>query len=168
MIELTNPIAELNNPGSGKLIKPKNAYKKSTEKFYCPDHDCLNACAIRASRGLLYSGIQIPVLKYNGSQRTQKGGDGKNYILDAVSFNTYMIAKFGETSSKLEGTDANDPVKVAALLNGKNGIYVIVNSNTKTAGYSGHCDLIINGKNISGAYTTPRGGVKSIRIWTLN
>jgi len=127
-----------------------------------------NACAIRASRGLLYSGIQIPVLKYNGSQRTQKGGDRKNYILDAVSFNTYMIAKFGETSVKLEGADANDPVKVAALLNGKNGIYVIVNSNTRTAGYSGHCDLIINGKNISGAYTTPRGGVKSIRVWELN
>ncbi len=127
-----------------------------------------NACAIRASRGLLYSGIQIPVLRYNGSQRTQKGGDGKNYILDAVSFNTYMIAKFGETSAKLEGADANDPVKVAALLNGKNGIYVIVNSNTTAAGYSGHCDLIINGKTISVAYTSPSGGVKSIRIWQLN
>lgn len=127
-----------------------------------------NACSIRASRGLLYSGIQIPVLKYNGSQRTQKGGDGKNYILDAVSFNTYMIAKFGETSAKLEGADANDPIKVAALLNGKNGIYVIVNSNTATAGYSVHCDVIINGKCISNAFTTPNGGVKSIRIWTLN
>lgn len=127
-----------------------------------------NACAIRASRGLLYSGIQIPILKYNGSQRTQKGGDGKNYILDAVSFNKYMIAKFGETSVKLEGADANDPVKVAAFLNGKNGIYVIVNSNTRTAGYSGHCDVIINGKCISNAYTTPEGGVKSIRIWELN
>ncbi len=127
-----------------------------------------NACAIRASRGLLYSGIQIPVLKYNGLQRTQKGADGKNYILDAVSFNTYMVAKFGETSAKLEGTDANDPVKVAALLNGKNGIYVIVNSNTITAGYSGHCDVIINGKCISAAYTNPSGGVKSIRIWELN
>ena len=128
-----------------------------------------NACAIRASRGLLYSGIQIPVLKYNGSQRTQKGGDGKNYILDAVSFNTYMIAKFGETSGKLEGADANDPVKVAALLNGKNGIYVIVNSNTTTAGYSGHCDVIINGLCISGAFTANiPGGIKSIRIWELN
>src|SRR5699024_584394 len=42
-----------------------------------------NACAIRGSRGLLYSGIYIPVLHYNGSQRTQKGGDNKNYILDA-------------------------------------------------------------------------------------
>jgi hypothetical protein len=128
-----------------------------------------NACAIRASRGLLYSGIQIPVLKYNGSQRTQKGADGKNYILDAVSFNTYMVAKFGETSAKLEGADANDPVKVAALLNGKNGIYVIVNSNTTTAGYSGHCDVIINGMCISGAYTGDvPGGIKSIRIWELN
>ncbi len=128
-----------------------------------------NACAIRASRGLLYSGIQIPVLKYNGLQRTQKGADSKNYILDAVSFNTYMIAKFGETSAKLEGADANDPVKVAALLNGKNGIYVIVNSNTTSASYSGHCDVIINGYCISGAYTAGiPGGIKSIRIWELN
>jgi hypothetical protein len=79
-----------------------------------------------------------------------------------------MIAKFGETSTKLEGAEANDPVKVAALLDGKNGIYVIVNSNTTTAGYSGHCDVIINGECISNAYTTPRGGVKSIRIWPLN
>jgi len=54
------------------------------------------------------------------------------------------------------------------LLDGKNGIYVIVNSNTTTAGYSGHCDIIINGECISNAYTTPRGGVKSIRIWPLN
>ena len=43
MTELTNPIAELNSPDSGKLIRPENAYKiKSTEKFYCPDHDCLD------------------------------------------------------------------------------------------------------------------------------
>jgi hypothetical protein len=132
-----------------------------------------NACAIRASRGLLYSGIQIPVLKYNGSQRTQKGGDLKNYILDAVSFNTYMIAKFGETTTKLEGADANDPVKIAAFLNGKNGIYVIINNDGRSkssggAGYSGHCDVIINGMCISGANTNPQGGVKSIRIWELN
>lgn len=57
------------------------------------------------------------------------------------------------------------------LLNNKNGIYVIINNNPSPppsgAGYSGHVDLILNGKCISGAYTTPRAGVKSIRIWVL-
>ena len=94
---------------------------------------------------------------------------------DAVSFNTYMVAKFGEVevSAKLEGADANDPVKLAAFLNGKNGIYVIINNDGRSkssggAGYSGHCDVIINGMCISGANTNPQGGVKSIRIWELN
>jgi hypothetical protein len=73
-----------------------------------------------------------------------------------------------ENGKKCLNKFLNDPVKVAALLNGKNGIYVIVNSNTTTSGYSGHCDTIINGKCISNAYTTPSGGVKSIRIWPLN
>jgi hypothetical protein len=131
-----------------------------------------NACAVRGSRALLYAGIDIPVLSYGASgQRTQKGGDNKNYILDAVSFNRFMIDKFGDTPHKLTGSDANDPQKVADLLNGKNGIYVIINNNpsvTTGAGYSGHVDLILNGNCISGAYTTPTGGVKSIRVWVLN
>ena len=128
-----------------------------------------NACAIRGSRGLLYSGFDIPVLRYNGTQRTQKGGDGKNYILDAVSLNKFMIQKFGDTPHKLEGADANDPKKVADLLKNKNGIYVIINDKYPSQiHYSGHVDTIINGKCIGGAYTTPNGGVKSIRIWVLN
>lgn len=131
-----------------------------------------NACAVRGSRALLYVGIDIPVLNYGTSgQRTQKGGDNKNYILDAVSFNKFMIDKFGEAPHKLTGADANDPQKVADLLKVKNGIYVIVNNNPSStigAGYSGHVDLILNGNCIGGAYTAPKGGVKSIRVWVLN
>jgi len=127
-----------------------------------------NACSIRGSRGLLYSGVEIPVLRYNALQRTQKGADNNNYVLDAVSFDKFMIDKFGETTHKLEGVDANNPVKIANLLNGKNGIYVIINNSYQQAGYSGHVDTIINGICISNAYTMPPGGVKSIRIWELN
>jgi hypothetical protein len=130
-----------------------------------------NACSIRGSRGLLYSGIDIPVLNYpNVGQRTQKGGDNENYILDAVSFDKFMKDKFGDATYELTGADANDPVQVANLLNGKNGIYVIINNDGSLngAGYSGHVDAIINGDCISNAYTTPQGGVKSIRIWELN
>lgn len=127
-----------------------------------------NACSIRGSRGLLYSNIQIPVLNYNGSQRTQKGEDLKNYILDAKSFNKFMIDKFGETTDKLEGVSANNPQQVLNFLSGKNGIYVIINNNPSLAGYTGHVDLIINGNCIGNEYLQPVGGIKSIRIWSLN
>lgn len=128
-----------------------------------------NACSIRGSRGLIKSGVNIPVLNYPGvGQRTQKGGDGNNYILDAVSFDKFMRDKFGPATYELTGVDANDMSKVAETLKGKNGIYVIINSSHQQAGYSGHVDAIINGKCISNAYTTPNGGVKSIRIWVLN
>lgn len=82
-----------------------------------------------------------------------------------------MRDKFGAATHELTGADANDPVQVANLLSGKNGIYVIINndgSDSTGAGYSGHVDAIINGDCISSANTTPRGGVKSIRIWELN
>lgn len=129
-----------------------------------------NACSIRGSKGLTYSGIKIPIIWLDSAhknQRTQKGGDNKNYILDAITFNKFMIDKFGDTPDKLLGSDANDPVKVGNFLRRKKGIYVIVNNDPKTAGYNGHADAIINGKCISNAYTTPKGGVKSIRVWKL-
>ncbi|WP_314057954.1 hypothetical protein [Empedobacter brevis] len=71
------------------------------------------------------------------------------------------------------GYDANDPQKAVDLLRGKNGIYVIINNDPRStnrggAGYSGHVNLILNGKCIGGEYLKPKGGVKSIRIWILN
>lgn len=129
-----------------------------------------NACTVRGSRGLLYSNpsIHIPVLTYDGQQRTQKGKDGKNYILDATSFNKFMIAKFGDTPHKLVGNDANNMDKVYEFFKGKNGIYVIVNESVGKAGYNGHADFMIDGMPIGSTLTNPTGGVKSIRIWVLN
>jgi hypothetical protein len=132
-----------------------------------------NACAIRGSRALLYSGIIIPVLRYGNppKQATQKGADNNNYILTAKSFNKFMNDKFGNATHRLTGADANDPIKVAIFLKGKNGIYVIINNDgtsTTGAGYSGHVDAIINGRCVGKAYTTPRGGVSSISVWELN
>ena len=82
-----------------------------------------------------------------------------------------MRDKFGETDFKLTGADANNPVKVAALLKGKSGIYVTVNIDARSepigSGFSGHVDAIINGRCVLNAHTTPPGGLKSIRIWVL-
>lgn len=70
--------------------------------------------------------------------------------------------------SRFAWAAANNKTEIAKLLKGKNGIYVIVNNDGTTAGYTGHADLIENGYVIGGANTSPKGGVKSIRIWILN
>lgn len=127
-----------------------------------------NACAIRGSRGLNYSGISIEVYKPDGiNQKTEKGDDGKNYILDAVSFNKWANKSFTTLPVVLKGAEANDPSKVAEFLKGKNGIFTIVNNNASTAGYSGHIDLIENGICARGCNTLPTGGVSKIEIWIL-
>ena len=164
-IEQNNHYYQLSSPAIYQLAGGSlynSSINPSTSSNYT------NACAIRGSRALNYSGITIPVIKSGGIQLTQKGGDNKNYILSATSFNKFMIDKFGETPYKLEGADANDSQKVHNLLKGKYGIYVIINNNPSVAGYSGHVDTILNGICIGHAYTKPKGGVKSIRIWILN
>src|SRR5690606_36899127 len=87
------PAHQVYNLVGGSLL---NSYNNNPASYS-------NACSIRGSRALLYSGITIPVLNYGSGQRTQKGGDNLNYILDAVSFNKFMIDKFGDTPHKLEG-----------------------------------------------------------------
>lgn len=153
------PSAEVYKLVGGSLL---NSHNNDTNGSY------QNACSIRGSRGLLYSGLEIPVLIYNDSQRTQKGADLKNYVLDATSFNRYMIETFGDTPDRLEGEAANDSQQVSDLLNAKNGIYVLINNSPAEAEYSGHVDLILNGKCIGGEFVDPPGGVKSMRIWVLS
>ena len=133
-----------------------------------------NACATRVSLTLNRLGILIP----NNSQSIQGGnmsGQTRYYIVNANIMADFLKKTFGNPapSNILSEPDCNDPQKVADFLKGKNGIYVIVNKNPKSkadggAGYSGHVDLIKNGYVIGGANTTPKGGVKFIKIWTLN
>jgi hypothetical protein len=41
-MEIKNPIAELDIPDSGRIIRPfeATALKKANHRFFCPDHDC--------------------------------------------------------------------------------------------------------------------------------
>lgn len=126
-----------------------------------------NACAVRISLAFNKIGISIPNNAIT-KQGTSMNGISQNYFLQAISINDFMIKTFGDTTYKLEGADANDKTKIAKLLEGKYGIYVIVNNSSTTAGYTGHADLIKNGYVIGGANTAPKGGIKSIRIWVLN
>lgn len=128
-----------------------------------------NACSVRGSRALNYAGASIPVVLQNGVQKTEKGGDNENYILSAKAFNKYMNKTFGPPTYRLTFADiARDLDNIANFLQGKNGIYTIINRSPGLAGYSGHIDIIINGQCLGGANANPKGGVEYIEIWELN
>ena len=86
-----------------------------------------NACAVRISLAMNKLGILIPDNAIT-RQGANIGGVPQYYFLQALGINDFMIKTFGDTTVKLEGADANDKKKIAALLEGKNGIYVIVNN----------------------------------------
>ena len=121
-----------------------------------------NACAIRASRALNYSGKPIGNA---ASSNIYQGGDGKNYIVQAKAFNTYMQKKFGNPTYTLNAAQINnDPQKIVDFLKGKNGIYSMV---TSAGTFSGHADLLLNGTCLSGTATNNVANVSYIHIWEL-
>ncbi|HXI00949.1 MAG TPA: T6SS effector amidase Tae4 family protein [Sphingobacteriaceae bacterium] len=129
-----------------------------------------NACAIRGSRALNYSGVanQLDEFFVGNDQKTEKGSDGLNYILAAKAFNVYMNKTYGAPSARLTSLEiGNDLNVVYKFLQGKTGIYTLVTNNSGEAGYSGHVDLIYNGQVLGGAAINPKGGIKYIEIWTL-
>lgn len=85
-----------------------------------------------------------------------------------------MQKTFGNPTHKLEGADANDKTKIAKFIEGKTGIYLVINKDRDKAGYTGHTDMIKNGHVSGGANVTYRngdiikGGIKYIYIWELN
>lgn len=122
-----------------------------------------NACAIRASRAFNYSGVPVGTM----IQATGKGIDGKNYILSAKAFNRWMRKTFGKPTYQLVCPKENKKEAIAAFLKDKTGVYTVVNKSIARAGYSGHVDLITNGKCLAGANVNPKGGIDVIEIWKL-
>ena len=122
-----------------------------------------NACAIRVSRALNYTNKKIPVFYDNaGKQRTQKGGDNLNYILDAASLLSYMQKTFSNNPPlKLEG---KSPSEVKAILNGKWGIYLMIPNDRTAFGASGHADFWSYSGCLSGDYLD---SAKQIYFWEL-
>ena len=102
-------------------------------------------------------------------KKQKKGGDNENCILSAKAFNKYMNKTFGPPTYRLTFADIGDNLEnIANFLQGKNGIYTIVNRSPGWAGYSGHVDIIIDGRCLGGANANPAGGVEYIEIWKLN
>lgn len=136
-----------------------------------PNPNYQNACAVRGSRALNYMGVEHELSEFsiNGDLKTEKGSDGKNYILAAKAFNIYMNKTYGAPSARISSLEiGNDLNVISTFLQGKTGIYSLVTNNPGEAGYSGHVDLIYNGKVLGGAASNPKGGVKFIEIWILN
>lgn len=120
-----------------------------------------NACAIRGSRALNYCGKPI----ISNLSKVYLGNDGKKYIVSAKAFNQYMRKKFGPATYILTASEINNnPNEIIKFLRGKTGIYTMV---TSGGPYSGHVDLIENGKVLSGAATNPINNVSYIEIWEL-
>lgn len=122
-----------------------------------------NASAIRVSRAFNYSGIPIETIV----QAAERGIDGKNYILSAKAFNMWMRKTFGKPTYRLVCPTENKREAIAVFLKDKTGVYTVVNKNSAKAGYSGHVDLITNGKCLAGANVNPKGGIEVIEIWKL-
>lgn len=115
------------------------------------DRNYKNACAIRVSRGLNYSGRPIPVFRNKeGKQKSEKGDDGLNYILDASSLLAYMLKAYSD-SSPIHLKDKT-AVEYEKALNGKWGIYIMVPKNSNTFGASGHADFFSQSGCLSNCY----------------
>ena len=126
-----------------------------------------NACTVRWSLAMNRLGILIP----NNSESLRgadMNGQSRYYYIRATTANDAMVKIFGEPkhSNVLTGAAANDPKTVMDFLNGKTGIYVIVNADPNKAKYTGHVDIIQNGHVPGGSnHENVPGGIKSIKIW---
>ncbi|RQO35257.1 hypothetical protein DBR39_20080 [Chryseobacterium sp. KBW03] len=137
------------------------------------DNDYDNACALRVSIALNYSGVKIP----NIPNHTFKGGDGKYYFLSAKKLNAWMRKTFGTNPATsttpynsnhihITGNQAGvNGVNLPVILKDIKGIYSLVSSNSAWA--SGHGDILQpNGTCINGChfYDAP---IDYIDVWIL-
>lgn len=131
-----------------------------------------NACAIRVSRALNYSGVVVP----NIPGQTEKGADNKNYFISAANLNAWMKKVFGNPTNHFTGIQGGaQGVNFPALLANKKGIYIMI---PKYPAYfaSGHADIWNGISCNSSCYfnieqTLPNGnsqGVAYINLWQLN
>jgi hypothetical protein len=124
-----------------------------------------NACAIRVSRALNYSGQPIPVFKNNsGIQKSEKGSDNLNYILTAEAMLAYMLKTYPPPTYQYNGTDLKN---VYNQIKGKNGIYIIIPNVISELGASGHADLFYTNDCLVGGchLGLPSGG--KVYFWQL-
>jgi hypothetical protein len=157
--------SELAQLVGGQVLQLYNQYPSTVRGF----------CALKVSRALNYSGINIPnIITTNGQPGTVLGSDGKYYFLNAKALNTWMRKTFGVSPQnpnhiKILGSQGGiNGQNFPSLTAGIKGIYSMVSTNSQWA--SGHADLINNGNCIFGChfYDIPPAPIDYIDIWKLN
>jgi len=124
-----------------------------------------NGCAIRISRALNYSGVNIP----NIPGQTYAGSDGKNYFIYAQHLYKFCLKTFG--SPDIHKTAADGAPNATNFLNSliglqNRGIYIMKPKNQTEFKASGHATLwggldCVGGHNYFAA-------ASHIYIWKLN
>jgi hypothetical protein len=130
-----------------------------------------NACAVRVSRALNYSGVVVPSI----SGQTEKGSDNKNYFLSAANLNAWMKKTFTTYTTFTGAQGGKNGRNFPTLLNGKKGIYIMI-PNYPAYFASGHAD-VWNGTNCNGECYfnieadlpgNRKQGIAFINLWELN
>lgn len=123
-----------------------------------------NACALRVSRALNYSGVNIPSI----AGQTWQGGDNKNYFFRAEHLYNWMVKTFGQPDIHLTEADgAPNGTKFPDLLYGlqNRGIYIMKPKSVSSFGASGHTTLW-GGLDCIGRHNY-FSAAKDIYIWRL-
>lgn len=125
-----------------------------------------NACALRVSKALNYSGNPIPVV----SGQTYKGADNKNYFLSSSKLYNYIKKTFGAPTIHLTQTDGGvNGQNFNSHLVGHKGIYIMQAASPALFLALGHCTLYDGSDCIGGHnFFNAKGGVTSISLWVLN
>lgn len=128
-----------------------------------------NACALRTSRALNYSGVIIPYIP----GKTFKGADGKYYFLGARNLYEWMKKTFPPTPSNsivLSGAQGGvNGQNFPHLLQGHQGIYILlpVDGSDSCFGATGHAGIYTS-PDLTHYYFNATCGVGSITLWILN
>ncbi len=126
----------------------------------------VNACALRLSRALNYSGVTIP----NIPGVTYSGSDGKYYFLSAAKLYNFMNKTFSTSLTFTQAQGGPGGQNFEGLVGGHKGIYIMLAADPGKFGATGHATLY-NGVTCIGGlnhcYFTAAGGVSRIKFWVL-
>lgn len=124
-----------------------------------------NACALRVSRALNYSGVIIPVI--NG--QTVTGSDGKNYFLMASHLKNWLTKVFGTPDVHITAADvalARSSFKSMLIGIQNRGIYIMKPQSETNFQASGHATLWA-GLDCIGMHNY-FGAASDVFIWRLS
>lgn len=128
-----------------------------------------NACALRVSKALNYSGITIP----NIQGYTFMGADGKYYFLSAAKMSNFLRQTFGPPDVDMNQVQGGDRgINFQTTLKGMYGLFVMIPNDPTKTGFnaSGHVSIYSNTTCVGGINHTPfnvPGGVKHLYLWKL-